>query len=118
MSFSVLGSHNSTISQFLCLLRLLLAMIVSQTFLVFDDLSSFKISCQVFVFFFKILIFSIIVGLQFSVNFLLYSKVTQFAHTYVHSFSHIILHHVPPQVTRYSPLCHTSGLIAYPFQRD
>jgi len=30
-------------------------------------------------------------------------------HTYIHSFSHIILHHAPSPVTRYSSLCHTAG---------
>ena len=30
-------------------------------------------------------------------------------HRYRHSFSHIILHHVPSQVTRYSSLCLTAG---------
>ena len=39
----------------------------------------------------------IIVDLQ--CQFLLYSKVT---HIYTHAFSHIILHHVPSQVIRYS----------------
>ena len=34
-------------------------------------------------------------------QFLLYSKVTQ-SHTYLYSFSQIILHHAPSQVTRYS----------------
>ena len=41
-------------------------------------------------------------------QFLLYSKVTQ-PHKYIHSFSHIILHHVPSQVTRYSSLCCIAG---------
>ena len=41
------------------------------------------------------------------VKFLLYSKVTQ---SYIqYSFSHIILHHVPSQVTKYSSLCYTVG---------
>ena len=30
-------------------------------------------------------------------------------HTYMHSFSHIILHQVPSQVTGYSSLCCTAG---------
>ena len=52
-------------------------------------------------FFLMIFIFSIIFGLQCSVN----STVQQsdpVTHTYIHSFSHIIFHHVPSQVTRYS----------------
>ena len=64
---------------------------------------------NLFFFFFKIFIFSIIVGLQCSVNFLLYSKVTQYVYIHTYSFSHIILHHVPLQVTRYSSLCYTPG---------
>ena len=44
-------------------------------------------------FFLMSFIFSIIVGLQCSVNFLLFSKVTQ-------SHTHVILHPVPWQVTR------------------
>ena len=59
-----------------------------------------------------IYIFSIILGLQCSVNFLLYSKVTQ-SHThiniYTHSFSHFILHYIPSQVTRYSSLYCIAG---------
>ena len=47
----------------------------------------------IMVLFFSDFIFSIIIDLQYSFNFLLYSKVTQ---------SHIILHHAPLQVTRYS----------------
>ena len=39
--------------------------------------------------------------------FTVYGKVTQ-SHTHTHSFSHIILHHVPSQVTRCSPLCYTA----------
>ena len=31
-------------------------------------------------------------------------------HIYIHSFSHIITHHVLSQVTRYSSLCYTAGL--------
>ena len=38
------------------------------------------------------------------------------AHTYIHSFSHVILHRAPSQVTRYSPLCYTGDLIAHPVQ--
>ena len=30
-------------------------------------------------------------------------------HIYTHSFSHIIPHHVPSQVTRYSSLCYTAA---------
>ena len=48
-------------------------------------------------------------------QFLLHSKVTQ-SHThththniYIHSFSHIIFHHVPSLVTKYSSLCYTAG---------
>ena len=40
-------------------------------------------------------------------QFLLYSKVTQL-YTYIHSFSHIILHLVSSQVIRYSSLCYTA----------
>ena len=44
-------------------------------------------------------IFSIIVGFQCSVNFLLYSKMTQ-SHIYIYIlFSHIILHNAPSKVT-------------------
>ena len=50
--------------------------------------------------------FSIIAGLQRSANFLLYRKVTQ---SHIHSFSHIILHCAPSQVTRYSSQCNTAG---------
>jgi len=39
-----------------------------------------------------------------SCQLLLYSKVTQL-HIHIHSFSHIIFHHVPSQVIRYSSLC-------------
>ena len=55
-----------------------------------------------------IFISSVVVGLQCSVNFLLYSKVTH-SHICIHSFSHIILHHIPSQVTRYSSLCYTAS---------
>ena len=66
--------------------------------------------CQVTIFFIMIFIFSIIVGLQGSVNFLLYSKVTQsHTHIYIHSFSHIIFHHALSQVTRYSFQCYAAG---------
>ena len=40
-------------------------------------------------------------------QFLLYSKVTQL-YMYIHSFFHIILHHVPTQVIRYSSQCYTA----------
>ena len=40
-------------------------------------------------------------------QFLLYSKVTQ-SHTYICYFSHIILHHTPYEMTRYSSLCYTA----------
>ena len=39
-------------------------------------------------------------------QFLLYSKVTQ-AYIYMHSFSHIVLHHDLLQEIRYGPLCYT-----------
>ena len=56
-----------------------------------------------------IFIFSIIVGLQCSFNYLLYSKVTQsYIHLYTF-FSHIILHHAPSQVIRYSSQSYTAG---------
>ena len=42
-------------------------------------------------------------------QFLLYSKVTQ-SYTYIHSFSHIIFHHVLSQETGYHSLCSTVGL--------
>ena len=51
-----------------------------------------------------IFIFSIIAGLQCSVNFLLYSKVTQ-SHIHI-LFSPII---ILPHVTRYSAQCYTAG---------
>ena len=41
-------------------------------------------------------------------QFLLYSKMTQL-YIYIHSFSHIFLHHIPSQVIRYSSLCCTAG---------
>ena len=53
-------------------------------------------------------IFSITVGLQCSGSFLLYSKATQ-SHIHTHSFSHIILHPAPSQVTRYSSQGYTAG---------
>ena len=72
-----------------------------------------------------ILIFSIIVGLQCSVSFLLYSKVTQ-SHIYlcvcvcvcvcVYNFSHIILLHVPSQVTDIVACAIQQDLIAYLLQ--
>ena len=55
--------------------------------------------------FLKIFIFSIIVDWQCSVNFCCIEK--WLSCTYIHSLSHIILHRVPPQVTRCSFLCHT-----------
>ena len=39
-------------------------------------------------------------------------------HAYIQSFSHILLHHVPSQVTRYSPSATQQDLIAYAFQRQ
>ena len=48
--------------------------------------------------------------------FLLYSKVTQ-SHIYIHSFSHIILHHVPSiQGQDRVPCAIQQDLIAYPLQ--
>ena len=41
-------------------------------------------------------------------QFMLHSKVTQ-SYINIHSLSHIILHHVPSQVTRSSSLCYTAG---------
>ena len=39
------------------------------------------------------------------------------SHTlHTHSFFHIILHHVPSQGIRHSPLCYTAGSHAYPLQ--
>ena len=35
--------------------------------------------------------------------------VCMYTHTHMHSFSQIILHHVPSQVTRYNSLCFTVG---------
>ena len=62
------------------------------------------------IFFLMIFIFSILVGLECSVSFLLYSKVPQWhTHTHTRSFSHIILHHAPSQVTRYGSQCYTAG---------
>ena len=53
--------------------------------------------------------FFILVDLQ-CCQFLLYSKVTQsYTHIYMHSFSHVILHRIPSQVTRWSSLCYTTG---------
>ena len=55
--------------------------------------------------FFKIFYYSL-----FTMFYQLYSKVTQlYIYVHTHSFSHIILHHVPSQVTRYSSLCYTAG---------
>ena len=63
-----------------------------------------------------IIIFSIIAGLQCSVNFLLYSKVNQ-SHVYVYIlFSHIImLHHKWLDIILSAT---QQDLIAYPFQRQ
>ena len=59
-------------------------------------------------FYFIIFIFSIMVDLHCSVNF--YYTEMWHSHTYRHSsFSHIILHHVPSQVTGHSSLCYTAG---------
>ena len=74
----------------------------------------YKSLCSKGIFYFMIFIFSIIVDLQCSVNFC--CKVTQ-SHTYIyiyiyiymHSFSHIILHCVLSQVTRYRSLCYSAG---------
>ena len=65
--------------------------------------------------FLMVFIFSVIAGLQCSVNFLLYSKVTQsHMHVYI-PFSHIImLHHKWPDV---NPSAVQQDLIVYPFQR-
>ena len=41
-------------------------------------------------------------------QFLLYSKVTQ-EYIHIHSFSHVILHHVPSQVIGYNSLCYTAA---------
>ena len=41
-------------------------------------------------------------------QFLLYRKVSQLS-IYIHSFSHIIFHHVSLQVTRYRSLCYIAG---------
>ena len=49
-------------------------------------------------------------------QFLLHSKVAQL-HINIHSFTHIILHHVPSQVIRYIvPCAIEQDLIAYPLQ--
>lgn len=63
-----------------------------------------------------ICIFSIIAGLQCSVNFPLYSKVTQ-SHIHVRILlSHIImLHQKRPDIV---PSATQQDLIAYPFQRQ
>ena len=61
------------------------------------------------IFLIMLFIFSIILDLQCSVSFLLYSKMTQsYTHTHIF-FSHIILHHAPLQVSRYSDQCYTAG---------
>ena len=77
---------------------------------------------KIFIFYFlMIFIFSIIVGLHYSINFLLYSKMTQslslslslsLTHTHPHtytSFYYIFFHRVSSQATRYSSLCYTAG---------
>ena len=63
-----------------------------------------------------IFIFSIIAALQCSVNFLLYSKVTQlYIHVYI-LFSHIImLHHEWLDIV---PSAIQQELTAYPFQKQ
>ena len=72
-------------------------------------LQPFPSKDRCFFFLLMIFIFSIIAGLQHSVNFLLHSKVTQ-SHIHVYIlFSHIIFHRVPSQVTRYSSQCYTAG---------
>ena len=48
----------------------------------------------------------IIVDLQCSVNFCCTESGT---YIYIHSFFHVILHHVPSQVIRYGSLCYTAG---------
>ena len=58
--------------------------------------------------FFKIFIFSIIVDLQCSATFYCAAVTQSYIYIYI-LFSHIILHHVPSQVTRYSSLCCTAG---------
>ena len=61
-------------------------------------------------------IFSIIAGLQCSVNFLQNSKVTQsHMHVYI-PFSHIIMLH--PKGLDIVPRAVQQDLIAYPFQRQ
>jgi len=63
-------------------------------------------------------LFFLTVDLQCSVDFcctakwyIYISPMVTHTHTYIyiHSFSHIILHHVPSQVTRYSSLCFAAG---------
>ena len=70
----------------------------------------FSALVNILCFYFKICTFSIIVGLQYSVSFLLYSSdpVTH-THTHTHSFSHIILHPAPSEVTRQSSQGCTAG---------
>ena len=43
------------------------------------------------------------------INVVVYHRISFFLTFYLHSFSHIILHHVPSQVTWYSSLCYTAG---------
>ena len=70
-----------------------------------SGLGSYKSVIFFFKFIFcKILIFSIIVDLQCYVSFYCSAKLP--SRIYV---THIILHHVPLQVTRYSSLCYSAG---------
>ena len=61
----------------------------------------------IFLFFiFNVFIFSIVVGLLCSANFMLYSNVNQSPPTH---FSYIIFHYIPSQETRYSSMCYRGG---------
>ena len=80
-----------------------------------------------FVFFiFKWLIFSFIAGLQSSVNFLLYSKVTEshtHTHTHTHTHMYILFLTLSSMMLHYKwldtvPSAKQQDLIAYPFQRQ
>ena len=73
---------------------------------IFLSSSSFPVSTNDFILFFFKKNF-IIVNLQYSVNF--YCTLKWPIYIYIHSFSHIILHHVPSQVTRCSSLCYAAG---------